>query len=155
MTSCGVLGPEPMARTLEAIAALADDARAAGAAELAAVGTAGMRAAANGAEFVGAVADRCGVQIEIIPGEEEARLAYVAARTGLGLARGALVVFDTGGGSSQFTFGHGDTVEEQFSVPLGAVRLTERHGLDGAVSEEQLRGALDAIAAELQRLDDR
>ena len=49
-----------------------------------------------------------------------------------------VVVFDTGGGSSQFTFGRGDAVEEQFSVPVGAVRLTERHGLDGSVSEETL-----------------
>ena len=36
---------------------------------------------------------------------------------------GSLVVFDTGGGSSQFTFGDGDDVEERFSVDVGAVRL--------------------------------
>ena len=65
------------------------------------------------------------------------------------------MVFDTGGGSSQFTFGHGDVVEEQFSVPVGAVRLTERYGLDGAVSEVALRDTLDWIASELDRLDGR
>ena len=65
------------------------------------------------------------------------------------------MVFDTGGGSSQFTFGDEDAVEEQFSVPVGAVRLTERYGLDRAVSDEALRDALDAIAAELDRLDGR
>jgi len=129
---------EPMERTAAAIAAMADEARRTGADAIAAVGTAGMRAAANGAELVNAVEARCGVRIEIIPGEEEARLAYLAARSGLGLSRGSLVVFDTGGGSSQFTFGHGDEVDEQFSVPVGAARLTERYGLDGAVSDEAL-----------------
>ncbi len=155
LDATGSLGPEPMERTAEAIAAMADESRRAGAVAIAAVGTAGLRAAANGAEFVSAVASRCGVEIEIVPGGEEARFAYLAAKAGLGLAGDSVVVFDTGGGSSQFTFGRGDAVEEQFSEPLGAVRLTERHGLDGPVSEETLRGVLDSIAAELDRLDAR
>ena len=46
-------------------------------------------------------------------------------------------------------------VAEQFSVPVGAVRLTERYGLDRAVSEQALRDVLDEIASELDRLDDR
>ena len=71
------------------------------------------------------------------------------------LQDGSLVLFDTGGGSSQFTFGHGGEVEERFSVDVGAVRFTERFGLDGAVSEDTLREALDAIAADLERLDGR
>ena len=134
---------------------MADEARRDGVDAIAAVGTAGLRVAANGAEFVDAVEARCGVQIEVIPGEEEGRLAYLAAKSGLGLGRGSLVVFDTGGGSSQFTFGRGDEVDERFSVHVGAARLTERYGLDGAVSEEALAAALDAIAAELERLDGR
>ena len=155
LDATGSLGPEPMARTTEAIAEMADESRRAGAAAIAAVGTAGLRAAENGAAFVGAVESRCGVQIEIIPGSEEARLAYLAAKAGLGIAGDSVVVFDTGGGSSQFTFGRGDDVEEQFSVPVGAVRLTERHGLDGTVTAESLRDVLDRIAAELDGLDAR
>jgi exopolyphosphatase / guanosine-5'-triphosphate,3'-diphosphate pyrophosphatase len=155
LDATGALAPQPMDRTLEAIAALVEAAREAGAATIAAVGTAGLRAATNAAEFVGAAEARCGVRIEIIPGEEEGRLAYLAATTGLGPPAGSLVVFDTGGGSSQFTFGDEDAVREQFSVPLGAVLLTERLGLDRAVSDETLRHALDLIASELDRLDDR
>ncbi len=60
LDATGVLGPEPMDRTLEAIATLAEEARAAGAAAIAAVGTAGLRAATNAAAFVGAVEARCG-----------------------------------------------------------------------------------------------
>ena len=94
-----------------------------------------------------AVEARSGIRIEVIPGEDEARLAYLAAKAGLGprFAAGAVVVFDTGGGSSQFTFGRGGQVDERFSVNVGAVRLTERFGLDGVVSDEVLAEALAAI----------
>jgi exopolyphosphatase / guanosine-5'-triphosphate,3'-diphosphate pyrophosphatase len=76
-------------------------------------------------------------------------------RAGLGPVAGSLVVFDTGGGSSQFTFGEGDRVDERFSVDVGAVRYTERFGLDGEVDEETLAAAREAIAADLSRLDGR
>ena len=56
------------------------------------------------------------------------------------LPAGPVVVFDTGGGSTQFTFGDGPHVEEQFSVPLGAVRLTERDRIDHCLS-----GALPGV----------
>ncbi len=82
-------------------------------------------------------------------------MAYLAAKAGLGLSQGSLVVFDTGGGSSQFTFGHDAVVDERFSVDVGAVRYTERFGLDRAVSPEVLRAAMAAIAADLSRIDGR
>ena len=151
----GELQPEPMRRTAEAVAGMVDEARQAGAVEIAAVGTAGLRMAANGDAFVGAVRGSTGVRIEVISGEEESRLAYVAVKAGVGLSNGTIVVFDTGGGSSQYTFGTEDSVDERFSVDVGAVRFTERFGLDGPVSEEVLADAKSAIAAELTRLDGR
>jgi exopolyphosphatase/guanosine-5'-triphosphate,3'-diphosphate pyrophosphatase len=97
---------------------------------------------------------RTGVRIDVISGEEEARLAYVAATAGLGpqLTAGTIVVFDSGGGSSQFTFGHGDRVDERFSVDVGAVRITERYGLDGVTGPEALAAARAGIAADLAAL---
>ena len=73
----------------------------------------------------------------------------------LGLDRGSLVVFDTGGGSSQFTFGEGDEVLERFSVPVGAVRYTETFGLDDVVEPDVLASALEAIADDLSAIDGR
>ena len=153
----GGLGPEPMERTAGAIAAMADEASRNGAEAIAAVGTAGLRIATNAQSFLDAVRERCGVEVEVISGEDEARLAYLAALSGLGLGgtHARLVVFDTGGGSSQFTFGRGSDVEEQFSVNVGAARFTERFGLGGAVTEETLQAAQDAIAADLARLGGR
>jgi len=151
----GALQPEPMERTVEAIVGMVDEATKEDVREIAAVGTAALRAATNRADFVDAVHDRCGVTVEVISGEEEARLGYVAATAELNLPDGSLVVYDSGGGSSQFTFGRGRRVEEQYSVPLGAVAPTEEFGLDGVVSEETLAGALEAISAGLASLDGR
>ena len=74
---------------------------------------------------------------------------------GLGLTKGSLVVFDTGGGSTQFTFGNDASVDERFSVDVGAVRYTERYRLDHAVSPEVLREAMAAISADLARIEGR
>jgi exopolyphosphatase / guanosine-5'-triphosphate,3'-diphosphate pyrophosphatase len=150
----GRLGREPIERTVEAIAGMVDEARASGTSAIAAVGTAGLRIAPNAADLVDAVQARTGVRVEVIPGDEEARLAYVAARAGLepGVAAGATVVFDSGGGSSQFTFGRGDRVDERFSVNVGAVRVTERYGLDGVTGPEALAAARAGIAADLAAL---
>ena len=151
--SGGAFTPAAIERTVAAIAGMATEAQREGAAAVAAVGTMGVRTASNSNDFIAAVARRSGVRIEVIPGTEEARLAYLAVKNGLGLGTGSLVIFDTGGGSSQFTFGRGDTVGEQFSLNVGAVRFTERYGLAGAVSKAVLERALDAIAADLSRLD--
>src|SRR4029077_7583830 len=113
----------------------------------AAVGTAGLRMARNSDPFVEGVRERTGIEVEIISGDEEARLAYLAVTSEMQLQDGSLVLFDTGGGSSQFTFGRGAEVEERFSVDVGAVRFTERFGLDGAVSEDTLDTGPDPIAA--------
>jgi exopolyphosphatase/guanosine-5'-triphosphate,3'-diphosphate pyrophosphatase len=134
---------------------MANEARGNQAEAIAAVGTAGLRIASNATAFIDAVHARCGVQVEVIPGEEEARLAYRAATAGLGRSAGSIVVFDTGGGSSQFTFSHGDDIDEQFSVNVGAVRYTERYGLGGVVSEDTVAEARAAIADDLERLDGR
>jgi exopolyphosphatase / guanosine-5'-triphosphate,3'-diphosphate pyrophosphatase len=151
----GEISGEAMTRTVSAIAAMASEARDAGVSAIAAVGTMGMRMARNSQQFIDSVEQSCGVRSEIIPGEEEGRLAYLAVKAGLGLAEGSLAIFDTGGGSTQFTFGHGSAVEERFSLNVGAVRFTERYGLAGVISQEQLHAAIDAIASELTRIDAR
>jgi exopolyphosphatase/guanosine-5'-triphosphate,3'-diphosphate pyrophosphatase len=150
-----VIADAALERTVTAIAGMVDEAKRLGVLAIAAVGTAGLRMASNSQEAVAAIQARTGLRIEVIAGEEEGRLAYLAASSGLGPATGSLVVFDTGGGSSQFTFGHDSSVDERFSVEVGAVPYTERYGLDGVVSPEVLRGAMAAISADLSRIDGR
>jgi exopolyphosphatase/guanosine-5'-triphosphate,3'-diphosphate pyrophosphatase len=151
----GEIGREPLERTVNAIHAMVDEAERDGARAIAAVGTAGLRMARNGDDVLASIRERTGIGVEVISGDVEARLAYLAARAGLDLAEGSLVVFDTGGGSTQFTFGQGSQVDERFSVGVGAVRYTERFGLAKAVTPEVLSEALAAIAGDLSRLDGR
>ncbi len=148
----GRLARPAIDRTAQAIGDMVDEARRSGVAAVAAVGTAGLRIAPNAAELVDLVRDRSGVTIEVVSGEEEARLAYVAATSTLPVSARQLVVFDTGGGSSQFSFGDGRRVTERFSVDVGAVRFTEQFGLDGVVDDERLADARAAIARDLARL---
>jgi exopolyphosphatase / guanosine-5'-triphosphate,3'-diphosphate pyrophosphatase len=155
MDETGVISEDAAGRTADAIAGMVDEARREGVRAVVAVGTAGMRSAENRDEIIETIRTRSGVTVEVISGEEEGRLAYVAVRSELDVGDGSLVVFDTGGGSSQFTFGEGEEIRDRFSVDVGAVRFTERFGLDGEVEPDVIDDARAAIAHDLVRLDGR
>jgi exopolyphosphatase / guanosine-5'-triphosphate,3'-diphosphate pyrophosphatase len=154
LAESGRISEPALNRTVEAISGMAADAKRAGVRAIAAVGTAGLRQARNSAEVIASIHDRSGIEVEVVSGDEEARLAYLATKRALPRSVGTIVVFDTGGGSSQFTFGNGDRVDERFSIDVGAARYTELFGLDRAVSKDVLEQALIAIGADLGRLDD-
>ena len=149
----GEIGDEPMERTADGDPGMVEEARQIGARAIAIVGTAGLRAATNREAVVAEIPERTGLRIEVISGEEEARLAFLATKIASVSATAPVVVFDTGGGSTQLTFAHGAAVDDRFSLPIGAVRFTEQFGLDGAVPAEVVRDARAAIAAEFGRLD--
>ena len=153
LDTTGRLGADAIHRTAQAIEGMAEEAARHQVESIVAVGTAGLRLAPNRAELIDAVRHVQGVDVEVIPGEEEARLAYLATAAELEIGDGTIVVFDTGGGSSQFTIGSGRNVEERFSLNVGAVRYMEQFGLDGLVDEAALAATFDAIAADLARLD--
>jgi exopolyphosphatase/guanosine-5'-triphosphate,3'-diphosphate pyrophosphatase len=150
-----VIAAEALESTTAAITSMVDEAKEKGALAIIAVGTAGLRIAQNRDDVIEAIRERTGITVEVITGEEEGRLAYVAVQASLGLGRGSLVVFDTGGGSTQFTFGDGSRVSERFSVDVGAVRYTERFGLDRAVSPAVVNATLEAISADFSSIDHR
>ena len=155
LAETGAISTGALTRTTSAIAGMVDEALKHHVRAIMSVGTAGMRTANNRDEVVAAIEEATGVTVNTISGEEESRLAYLAVRAELGLTEGALVVFDTGGGSTQFTFGHDSVVDDRFSVDVGAVRYTERFGLAAAVSTDDLQAALSSIASDLDRLDGR
>jgi exopolyphosphatase/guanosine-5'-triphosphate,3'-diphosphate pyrophosphatase len=148
----GTISDAAMERTAAAIHQMRGDAIEHGALAIAAVGTAGLRAAGNSQAVLRAILARTGIEVEVISGEEEARLAYEAVVAALPAGPRTLVVFDTGGGSSQFTFGTAGTIEERFSLEVGAARYTERFRLDQAVSDEVVGEVRTAIATDLARL---
>ena len=151
----GDFDPAALERTMAAIEGMVEEARDLGATAIAAVGTAGLRAARDSSRLVEMCLARTGVRIEVLSGDEEGRLAYLATTSALAATVGVVVVFDTGGGSTQFTFGRIGEVDDRFSLPCGAVRFTERFGLDRAVGADVVEAARAAIASELAPLDGR
>jgi exopolyphosphatase/guanosine-5'-triphosphate,3'-diphosphate pyrophosphatase len=151
----GGISDSAVERTILAIEEMVATATRLEATAIVAFGTAGLRTAANAGQVIARITARTGIRIEVVGGEEESRLAFLGVMPDLEVGEGSLVVFDTGGGSTQFTFGHGRQVDERFSLPVGAVRFTERFGLDGAVSAERLREARIAIRAELAPVGER
>ena len=144
----GMINPEPMQRNVDAVARFAAEARELGADEIVAIGTMALRKAANSGEFVSRVREACGVEVRIIPGEEEARLSYLAVLSGMPIGDEDLVIFDTGGGSTEFIYGHGTQLEKRFSVNLGSVRITENYLKSDPVTAEEVGAAIAQIDRE-------
>lgn len=145
----GALSDAAMERNAAAVARFAALARETGAEETVCVGTMALRSAANSADFLRVVEETCGLAVRVIPGEEEARLSYLAVRSGLPVDDGEVLVFDTGGGSTEFIFGRGREVLRRFSLDLGAIRITERFFHADPVEQGRVEAALQTIAGEL------
>lgn len=127
-----LLQPQPVARTVEAIERFCGIAREAGASRVVAFATSAVRDARNREALLAPVRRLCGVEIDVLPGEIEAELAYMGAAGG----RRACVI-DIGGASTELVAGDG-RVARAVSLQAGAVRLKERFGQDRAAAERFL-----------------
>ena len=128
MQESGTLSREAMTRTAQAVVKFADFARSQGAEETVCVGTMALRTAKNAADFLKMVREAGGPEVRVISGEEEAALSGRAMLNSIeGAARGEVLIFDTGGGSTEFVRAAGGEIERAFSVPVGAVTLTDEN----------------------------
>ncbi|MBA3456630.1 MAG: Ppx/GppA family phosphatase [Deltaproteobacteria bacterium] len=104
------------------------------------VGTQALREASNSSDFVGPAQEILGATIEVISGDREANLAFLSvARTFPELAAAPYVVVDVGGGSTEIIVSDGTKLVSAVSLPIGAVRLTERHLKHDPPSADQAR----------------
>jgi exopolyphosphatase/guanosine-5'-triphosphate,3'-diphosphate pyrophosphatase len=142
------LSEATMARTMEAIRDFQAIAESAGAARVVAVATAAMRDAGNGARFTERVQRELGIRIDIIGGLTEARLGFVGAVRGLGVANG--ILFDLGGGSLQITRFGNRRMAEPISLPFGALRLSEKFLRDDPPTGKQVRRLRDHVRSRLK-----
>lgn len=117
-------------RTLACLAGYAAVLREHGITHLDAVGTSAMRDAEGGQEFVARANEILGVAPRVIDGNEEARLTFGGALSGLP-NMGKMTVFDIGGGSTEIVVGsrtaHARHISAAVSLDIGSVRLFERH----------------------------
>ena len=111
--------------------------------------TSAVRDATNSDEVLEHVREQTGVDIEVLPGEDEARLTFLAVRRWFGWSSGRLAVFDIGGGSLEIAVGSDEAPDVAQSLPLGAGRLS-RDWLQGA-DEDAVRRLRLKIRADLAR----
>jgi exopolyphosphatase / guanosine-5'-triphosphate,3'-diphosphate pyrophosphatase len=121
----GRLSDQALARTRKALIGYAAEIAELGVGPVRMCATSASRDASNAQDFRDMVRGVLGVDPEVITGDEEARLSFRGAVTGLDADRPYLIV-DIGGGSTEFVTGSGD-VERAISVDIGCVRMTERH----------------------------
>jgi exopolyphosphatase/guanosine-5'-triphosphate,3'-diphosphate pyrophosphatase len=95
--------------------------------DMLAFATSAVRDANNSDEVLRRVADDTGVDLQVLSGDDEARLTFLAVRRWLGWSAGNLISLDIGGGSLELAAGTDEDPQVALSLPLGAARLTREH----------------------------
>jgi exopolyphosphatase / guanosine-5'-triphosphate,3'-diphosphate pyrophosphatase len=122
--------------------------------EFMALVTSAIREARNGLEVLDRIQQRTGVDLQVLTGEEEARLTFLAVRRWFGWSAGRLLVLDIGGGSLELASGLDEDPEVALSLPLGAGRMTRRFlpaARDGGRPDLEALTELDRHAGDLLR----
>lgn len=132
-----ILKKEAIARSALAVESFFKQAKNEGAEEVLAFATAGVRSAENGAEFLSAVKEKCGLSVEVVSGETEAEIGALGA---LGDGNGGLV--DVGGASTEIVVREKGAFIYKKSVNIGAVRLKDKCGRDRQALENECQKAL-------------
>ncbi len=149
--------PNACARTLACLADYARTLRELGVSHLDAVGTSALRDAAGGVELMRRAQSLLGIVPRVIDGQEEARLTFRGALSGLHVT-GKLAVFDIGGGSTEVVIGENDArgarITSAISLDVGSVRLFERHVRSDPPSGNDLQCIERDIAQALSRAPD-
>jgi exopolyphosphatase/guanosine-5'-triphosphate,3'-diphosphate pyrophosphatase len=122
-----------------------------GAQDMLGFATSAVRDADNCDAVLDHVSDETGVRIAVLPGEDEARLTFLAVRRWFGWSAGRLAVFDIGGGSLEIAGGSDEEPDVAWSLPIGAARLAREHFEDGNPGEKGLRELRKKIRADIAR----
>lgn len=147
----GRLSPEAIEAGASTVEQFLTVARASGADLVRAVATCAVRESANYLEFIEAVRKRTGVTVDVISGEEEARLINLAVRSEFPASLDPLFLIDIGGGSTEFVISDGNRVLLTESLPLGVVRLASRFARSDPPSARDLKEMKKAIRAVARR----
>jgi len=133
--------PDAIDRTLAAVEKFAALIKSKGVEKVRFCATSATRDASNRELFTDGVKKILGIEVEVIPGEEEARLSFIGATKELFQNDGPFLVVDIGGGSTEFVFGN-ESVDTAKSVNIGCVRMSERHLIDQPPSMAQISQAI-------------
>jgi exopolyphosphatase/guanosine-5'-triphosphate,3'-diphosphate pyrophosphatase len=118
--------------------------------ELLPFATSALREANNGAEIIANINKDFEIDLQVLTGEEEARLTFLAARRWFGWSSGRLLVIDIGGGSLEIASGIDEAPEVAVTLPLGASRLTKSHLQGDPFTAKSVRALRDYIETQLE-----
>jgi exopolyphosphatase/guanosine-5'-triphosphate,3'-diphosphate pyrophosphatase len=124
LDSAGAITEAGHRSLLEAVHAALRVAEDQGCEEVMGFATSAIRDAPNGEAVLEDVRDRSEADLQVLSGEDEARLTFLAARRWFGWSSGRLLVLDIGGGSLEVAAGLDEEPDVALSLPLGAGRLT-------------------------------
>lgn len=126
-------------------------ARRSGVEQLMAFATSAVREARNGDEVLDEIEARTGVRLQVLSGEDEAALTFLAVRRWYGWSAGRLLVVDIGGGSLELATGTDSEPDGAASLPLGAARLTREAFTADPPPARQLRALRKSVKSDLAR----
>jgi len=149
VSSKGLLDDESMERTITALRTFKQIAAGYQVTSLRTIATCAVRESRNGPEFCRRVREQVGLDVEVISGDREARLAFASVQHAFDLSSKNVIVADIGGGSTELVFSTGNLIESIFSTPLGAVRLTEQFGIGDGVEEADFARGLVRLEEEV------
>jgi exopolyphosphatase / guanosine-5'-triphosphate,3'-diphosphate pyrophosphatase len=147
----GAVGPDGVAALTAFTAQAMVVAEEKGCEEMLAFATSAVRDATNSEEVLAHVGERTGTVIEVLSGEDEARLTFLAVRRWFGWSAGRLAVFDIGGGSLEIAAGADEAPDVAWSMPLGAARLARDWFAVESPTGEELRELRRRIRTEIAR----
>jgi exopolyphosphatase/guanosine-5'-triphosphate,3'-diphosphate pyrophosphatase len=113
--------------------------------------TSAVRDATNSDAVLDHVREQTGAKIEVLSGEDEARLTFLAVRRWFGWSSGRLAVFDIGGGSLEIAAGADESPDVAWSLPLGAARLAAEWFSDGNPDDDTVRTLRRQIRADIAK----
>jgi exopolyphosphatase/guanosine-5'-triphosphate,3'-diphosphate pyrophosphatase len=119
--------------------------------DIIAFATSAVREAVNGEQVLARIRERTGAQINVMTGQEEARLTFLAARRWFGWSSGRLLVIDIGGGSLEVASGIDEEPDTVASLPLGAGRLSRDWISTDPPSSQEVRRMRKHVRAEIAR----
>lgn len=147
----GRIAADAFEKSLDAIGRMKAIADGLGVRELRAVATSAVREAENGDAFRREAWRRYRLRVEVISPDEEARLAFESAIRRFPLDGRAIAVADIGGGSLEVVLSAGSIVDRVHSLPLGAVRLTEKYGRSDPLRGKHWKALRHCIDARLKK----
>ena len=120
--------------------------------ELLPFATSALREASNGEKIISSINKDFHIDLQVLSGEEEAKLTFLAARRWFGWSSGRLLVIDIGGGSLEMAAGVDESPEIATSLPLGAGRLTKDFLKGDPYTDKSLRALRDHIENKLEQI---